>query len=157
MSENVNINIQQAPAPQPVQEPARMPVGQLKTNRGMVKFLLLSLITLGIYAIVVMCGISTEINTVAQRYDGKKTMHFALILFIFSWLTLGIAPIVWQHKLCNRMGSELTRRGIDYKFSAGTFWGWGVFGTLIIVGPFIFLHKFFAAMNKINADYNVNG
>ncbi len=133
------------------------PVGQLKTNRSLAKYILLSLITFGIYGLVVMCGVSTDINTVAQRYDGQKTTHFALVFFVFSWLTLGIYPIVWMHKLSNRLGSELKRRGIDYTISASDFWLWGVLGCLIIVGPFIYYHKLFNAMNLINTDYNARG
>ena len=87
------------------------PVGQLKTNRGMLKFILLSIITLGIYGIVVMSSISSDINTIASRYDGKKTTHHCLMLFVFSWLTLGIAPLVWYHKISARIGGELKRRG----------------------------------------------
>ena len=42
-------------------------------------------------------------------------------------------------------------------FSAGSFWGWNVLGSLIVVGPFIYLHKMFKAMNLLAAHYNVNG
>lgn len=134
-----------------------VPVGQMKTNRGLLKFILLSLITFGIYGLVVMSGISTDINTIASRYDGKKTMHYCLLTFIFSWLTLGIAPLVWFHRISNRIGAELTRRGIDFQFGAGSFWGWNVLGALIIVGPFIYYHKLFKAMNLLSADYNTRG
>ena len=68
------------------------PLLQLKTNRGLLKFILLSLITFGIYGIVVMSSVSTDINLIAGKYDGKKTMHYCLVYFIFSWLTLGIVP-----------------------------------------------------------------
>lgn len=126
----------------------------LRTNRGMVKYILLSLITFSIYGIVVMSNISEEINLVASKRDGKHTMHYCLILFIFSWLTLGIAPIVWMHRLCNRIGNELKARSLPYSISAGSFWGWGVLGSLIVVGPFIFCHKFLKSMNLMNGDYN---
>ena len=104
-----------------------------------------------------MSNVSTDINTIASRYDGKKTMHYCLVLFIFSCLTLGIVPLVWSHKISDRIGAELTRRGIDYQFGAGTFWGWGILGSLILVGPFIYTHKLLTAMNLLSADYNVNG
>lgn len=133
------------------------PVGQLKTNRGLVKFILLSIITFGIYGLVVMSCVSTDINTIASRYDGKKTMHYCLVAFLFSWLTLGIVPLVWSHKICKRIGAELCRRNIPYTFGAGTFWGWGFFGTLIVVGPFIYCHKLLKSMNLLSADYNTNG
>ena len=140
-----------------IEENQPRPVGQLKTNRGLLKYILLSLITFGIYGLVVMSAVSTDINTIAGRYDGKKTMHFCLVYFIFSWLTLGIVPIVWYHKLSARIGNELARRGIAYSFGAGTYWGWNVLGSLIIVGPFIYLHKLFKSMNLLSENYNING
>ena len=133
------------------------PVGQLKTNRSLLKYVLLSMITFGIYGLVVMSAVSTDINTVASRYDGKKTMHFCLVAFVFSWLTLGIVPLVWYHKVSNRIGGELARRGIDYKLGAGTFWGWCILGSFILVGPFIYFHKLLKSMNLLAAHYNVNG
>ena len=133
------------------------PQFQLKTNRGLLKYILLSLITLGIYGLVVMSSISTDINTIASKYDGKKTMHYLLIYFIFSWLTFGIAPIVWLHRISARIGNELKRRGIAYSFGAGSFWGWGILGSFIVVGPFIYMHKLLKAMNLLSADYNARG
>jgi len=136
---------------------ASAPAVQLKTNRGLLKFFLLSLITFGIYGIVVMSSVGEDVNTIATRYDGKKTMHYCLVLFVFSWLTLGIVPLVWYHRLSARIGNQLNRRGIAYSFGAGSFWGWGVFGIFIIIGPFIYYHKLFRSMNLIAGDYNMRG
>lgn len=134
------------------------PALQLKTNRGLVKCILLSLITFGIYALVFYSKVSTDINIIASRHDGKKTMHFCLLTFIVAPITLGIAAIVWIHKLSARIGRELARRGIAYGFSAETYWLWGVLGSLLFgIGPFVYLHKFCKAMNLLSADYNVNG
>ena len=151
MSE-VNININTNPQPT-----NHRPVGQLKTNRGLLKLILLSIITFGIYGIVFYSSISEDINAIAGRYDGKKTMHYCLLIFIIAPITLGIGALVWIHKLSNRIGSELTRRGLGYSFGAGSFWLWNTIGALIIVGPFIYMHKLCKAMNMIAADYNVNG
>lgn len=126
----------------------------ISTNRGLLKFLLLSLITFGIYGIVVMSNISTEINQIATPRDKKHTMHYCLIFFIFSWLTFGIAPLVWMHRICNRIGTEILCRQLPNGISAATFWGWGVLGSFILVGPFIFYYKFFKAMNTLAADFN---
>lgn len=129
----------------------------LKTNRGMVKTILLSLFTFGIYGIVFYSTLSTDINIIATRYDGRKTMHYCLLLFVIAPITCGIAAFVWIHRLCARMGDELRRRGIPYDFGAGSFWGWNVLGSLIVVGPFIFLHKLCKTMNLLCADYNARG
>ena len=133
------------------------PAAQLKTNRGMIKVILLSLITFGIYGLVFFSKVSTDINLIASRYDGKKTMHFCLLTFIVAPITLGIAAIVWSHRISARIGKELSRRGISYSFGAGSFWGWNVLGSLIVVGPLVYLHKLCKAMNLLSANYNING
>lgn len=133
------------------------PVGQLKTNRGLLKFILLSIVTLGIYALVYFSSISTDINIIASRYDGKKTTHFCLMAFILAPITLTIYMFVWYHKLSARIGSELQRRGIDYHFSAADFWFWDILGSLILVGPFIYIHKLSKAMNLLAENYNQKG
>ena len=133
------------------------PALQLPTNRGLLKMILLGLITFGIYPIVVYSKISEEINLVASPHDGKHTTHYCLMYFIFSWLTLGIAPFVWSHRICSRIGGELKRRGLGYSFGAADFWLWGILGSLIVIGPFIYVHKFLKSMNLINEDYNQKG
>jgi len=143
--------------PASTQQQPQAPALKLRTNRGLLKLILFGIITFGIYPLVVYSHISTEINSVAERYDGKHTMHYCLLVFIFSWLTLGIASFVWYHRVCNRTGAELRRRNIAYDFDAADFWLWGILGSLIFVGPFIWVHKHMKAMNLINADYNLKG
>lgn len=138
-------------------QPSTAPVGQLKTSRGLAKFILLSIVTLGIYSIVFYSGISNDINVMASRYDGKKTMHYCLLFFLVGPITLEIGTIVWFHKISARIGNELTRRGIDYKFGAGSFWLWNVLGVLIVVGPFVYIYKLCKSCNLLAEHYNVNG
>lgn len=133
------------------------PAAQLPTNRSLGKFFWLSLITFGIYGLIIMTNISTDINLIATRRDGKKTMHYCLVYFLFSWLTLGILPLVWYTKLSTRISNELRARGIVYSFSAKHFWLWNILGACIICGPFIYYHKLLTAMNLLSADYNARG
>ena len=133
------------------------PVGQLNARRSLVKFILLGIITVGIYPIVFYSGISSDINVIARRYDGLKTMHYCLLLFLIGPITLSIAYFVWFHKISRRMGNELQRRNIPYSLSAADFWLWGILGSLIAVGPFIYIHKLATASNKLAEHYNVNG
>ena len=133
------------------------PVGQLKTNKGLLKYILLSLITFGIYGLVIMSSVSNDVNIVASRYDGKKTMHYCLLFFLVGPITFGIAYLVWFHKISGRIGIELQRRGIPYAFGASDYWLWNILGSLIIVGPFIYFYKLFKATNKMCEHYNVNG
>ena len=133
------------------------PVNQLKTNRGWLKLILLSLITFGIYGIIFYTKLANDVNTIASRYDGKKTMHYCLLMFVIAPITCGIAGIVWCHRISARIGNELSRRGIAYKFGAGSYWGWNTLGLLIGIGPIIYLHKLCKSMNLLCADYNARG
>jgi len=148
---------QQQQPQQPYVAPGGPPADQLKTNRSLLKYILLSIVTFGIYSIVFYYGVSSDINVTASRYDGKKTMNYALLLFLIAPLTMGIAALVWNHKLFSRMGEELKRRNLSAQLSATDFWLWGVVGSIIIVGPFIALHKLATASNQINESYNMYG
>ena len=132
------------------------PVPIRKHARGMILFVLLNIITLGIYGLVVLSHVSQEINLIASDYDRKNTPYYCLAAFL-SLITLGIYGVIYMNNLCARIGNELKRRNIKYKFSEASYWGWCVFGVLFLVGPFIFWHKFFKAMKKLIADYNIYG
>lgn len=128
-----------------------------KTNKGLLKYILLGIITFGIYPLVVMSVLSEDVNIVASRYDNKRTMHFLLMALIVSPITCGIAGFVWYHRISNRIGAELKRRGVAYDFSAADFWLWSILGSLIVIGPFVYLHKMFRATNLMCENYNQNG
>lgn len=146
-NENVSTN-QTVASPMPA---------QLKANFGLLKTILLSLITFGIYGVYVFAKAGSTLDFIAGRYDGKKTMSYWLLYFLVGPITCGIAYLVWFHKISSRIGSELSRRRIDYKFGAVTFWLWNIVGLLLIVGPFVYCYKLFKAMNLLVKDYNVNG
>lgn len=132
------------------------PVKQLPTGRAWWKFILLSPITLGIYPLVIMFKLADELNLVAAA-DGQKTMNYVWVM-VLTPFTLGILPLVWFHKLSNRIGAELKRRELACEFSAKTFWGWAILGSLLFgVGPVVYIAKLLNAMNALNADYNEKG
>ena len=155
MDPQVTVNVNTSSAPN--YSAPTTPANKLPTSRSFIKTVLLSLITLGIYGIYVYAKIGEEVNMICSKNDGKKTMNYWLLFFIIGPLTFGIGYIVWQHKISNRIGNELKRRNISYNFSAGSFWLWNVLGSLIVIGPLVYLHKFFKASNLMNESYNKIG
>ena len=92
--------------------------------------IIFSILTLGIYPMVIWSRLVGEVNMVASRYDGERSMSFFGMLML-SPLTLGIHSLVWMHKLCRRIGTELQRRNINSTFGPRDFWLWNVlFGFL---------------------------
>ena len=129
---------------------------RLGTGRNVAVFIALTAITFGIYAIVFYNRMAEDINTIASRHDGRTTMNFWLVVLL-SLITLGIFSVYWFHTTFDRIGDELNRRGIDYVFDSTTFWLWRVLGVLIIIGPFVCMHKECTAMNKLCEHYNHYG
>lgn len=128
----------------------------LDTNRSLTKYVLLGIITLGIYSIWVAARAGSNLNEIAS-HDGKRSMNYWLVALLVGPITLGIAVIVWWHKTSNRIGDTQQHRGLERTISATDFWLWNVLGSLIIVGPFIFYHKWLHAMNGLCTDYNAKG
>lgn len=95
----VNVNINQPSIPQQPMAQPQNPIRQnsLRTKRGLLKYLLLGLVTFGIYDIWQMSEVGTTLNLIATRRDGKRTMHYCLMFFLLGWLTLGIGWLVWYH------------------------------------------------------------
>ena len=129
---------------------------KLPKNRSLLKMILLGLITAGIYPTVIWSRMVTELNIVASRNDGKRTMpYFAMM--ILTPITLSIFTFVWMHKFCHRIGDQLEFQKCDYRFGAKDFWLWLVLGSLFVVGPCVFVHKLVKSMNLINSHYNTYG
>lgn len=148
-----------AGVPYPTAAPAAgtgAPVVKFATDRRLWKMIVFGLLSFGIYDMVIWCKLVTELNVAACRYDGKRTMPYFAMSALMP-VTFGIIFYVWGHKLSNRIGAEVDRRGYDYKFNANTFWLWNILGSLILIGPFVYLHKLLKAMNCINEDFNHNG
>ena len=120
---------QQYGAPQqqygaPQQQYAPPPRASLECNRNFIKFLLLSFVTCGIYAIITYYKITEDINTICRPYDNKTTTNYLVATLLLGPITCSIYPIIWMHNMCNRIGDNLKHRGIATNFSASTFWLW---------------------------------
>ncbi len=150
---------QQSCDPRSVPQPCApaFQMGTLDTNRSLLKYILLGIITFGIYDTWVLARAGEDLNVIASRWDGRRAMNFWLVALVISPLTIGIAVYIWMHQVCGRIGREQNRRGMKSGVTAGDFWLWAVLGGFIIVGPFIFMHKFLHAVNALAADYNVRG
>ena len=103
---------------------------QLPVKRSLAKMIFLGIITFGIYPMVIWSRMVSEVNIVASRYDGERSMPFFGMLML-SPITLGIHSLVWTHRLCCRMGNELKRRSIPYSFGASDFWIWAFLMSLL--------------------------
>ena len=70
-------------------------------ERSFLSFLILSVITFGIYPIVYWHKISKDVEILCEG-DGRKTMKYVFI-WLLNFVTFGIAGIVWRAKLAQRL------------------------------------------------------
>ena len=119
-------------------------------NRGLLKLILFSMFTLGIYGLVFWYGMGRDINTIAGKHDGKKSMNFIVVLLLNPF-TLGIALIVWVYNLCKRAAGELDRRNINGDNFRASAMLWIL---LPFIGGFVFCYKLIKAMNRLADNYN---
>lgn len=126
---------------------------KLSTDRSMWKLMILNILTLGIYSIIFFMPLSLDLDKVDPPREQGKTMSF-LTAYILSLFTFSFVITVWHFLIAGRIEDALSRRDIDYNFGKGEFWKWYIFGSLILVGPFIYFHKLCKAMNLLCENYN---
>jgi hypothetical protein len=128
---------------------------KLATNRNMWKLMLLNFVTLGFYSIAFFIPLSYDLDKVAPKRDGTRTMNY-LLAHIVACFSFGIVVDIWHYNIAERIEEALARRKIDCDFETKDFWSWFILGSFILVGPFVYFHKLCKAMNLLCADYNEN-
>ena len=118
----------------------------------MLAYILLSIVTFGIYGIYWTHKIAKDMNTMCQG-DGKKTRGF-LFLFFISLITFGIYSFFWIFALGDRIQDNGPKYGLTFKESGTTILLWFILGSFIIVGPFIALHIIIKNTNALAEAYN---
>ncbi|TPF92487.1 hypothetical protein BW14_08680 [Bifidobacterium sp. UTBIF-68] len=154
---NVNITVTPNPGVRAAQPAPPVRHAALNTRRSLLKYVLLGLVTFGIYDLWQMAEITNTVNLVCTRRDGKRTMNYLLMFLLVGWLTLGVGWLVWGHRLSARIGMEQAARRLPVTMTASTFWLWNILGALIVVGPFVYTYRLLHAMNDVCADYNQRG
>lgn len=116
-------------------------------KRSIALFILLGIVTLGIYPLVVLCIMGEEVNKICEG-DGKHNM-FYLLAVLLGLVTLGIYPVVWFAKAMNRLQDNAYRYGptVMPMHSGASFALWFYFGSLIIVGPLVAVCYFISDVN----------
>ena len=123
----------------------------LKTNRGFLKLLLFSFITLGIYSYYFIHKMAKEANL-----DDESTRRVGgLIAYILlSMITLGIYSWIWNYRVCEKFANAVRRGGKSPRIIGSGWLLWTLLGSLIVIGPLVALVKEIHSWNDANAVYN---
>lgn len=126
---------------------------KLKDDRGLISYILLNLITCGIYGYYFLYKMAHDVN-IACEGDGQSTA--GLVQFIvLSFITCGIYSWYWYYKLGNRLAANAPKYGMNFQENGTTVLLWLIFGLLLCgIGPFIAMYILIKNSNMICNAYN---
>lgn len=122
-------------------------------NRGIIKYIILSFITLGIYAWWYTYKLAQDMNVVCEG-DGENTPGL-LAYVLLSMVSLGLYSYWWQYKIGNRLQANAGRYGLTFQESGTTILLWDIFGIVLCgIGPFVAMWIIMKNMNAMARAYN---
>lgn len=151
------------PAPQPQQQytgqyaqqsaSAPMGYGPIKADRSLIGWLLLSLVTCGIYSFYFLYCLARDVNTLCQD-DGDYTPGLAEFILL-SFVTCGFYAYYWYYKIGNRLQANASRYGLVFQENGTTVLLWQIFGALLCgLGPIFAMNIVINNTNAMATAYN---
>lgn len=123
----------------------------IQEDRRLWKLILLTIPTLGIYNIVFWYRLTKDLNE--MNTDEKPLKNYILVIFL-SIITLGIYRWVWFFWLADRVQMTGAELGIKIKPGPSITLIWKLFGSFILIGPFVANYLVIRNMNKVARQYN---
>lgn len=94
----------------------------IKTDRGVIGWLLLSIVTCGIYSYYFLYCLARDINVMCQD-DGDSTPGLAAFILL-SFVTCGFYAPYWYYKIGNRLQANAPRYGLMFQENGTTVLMW---------------------------------
>ncbi len=125
----------------------------LPTDRSLLTYILLSIITCGIYNYYYVHRLSEDMN-VACDGDGDNTPGVVSFILL-SIVTCGIYSLIWYYKLGNRLQINARRYGMEFSENGTSILLWTFLGAWLCgAGYFIAMNIIIKNMNLICKAYN---
>lgn len=127
--------------------------GRLKEDRSIWMYILLSIVTCGIYSLYFVYKLIEDVN-IAMAGDGEETAGIVKYILL-SIITCGIYGWYWEYCLGNRLANNASRYGMQFQENGTTVLLWTVLGSCLCgIGPIIGWHILIKNTNAICAAYN---
>ena len=123
----------------------------IQDDRKLWKLILFTIPTFGIYNIYFWFQFTKDLNEMNR--EDKRIKNYILV-WCLSILTLGIYRWVWLFYLADRLQVTGDRMGMQIKPGGGTVLGWKLFGSFILIGPFVADYYLIRNMNQLAQEYN---
>lgn len=125
----------------------------VNNKRSFLKYILLTLITCGVYHWIFMYHLIEDVNLVCDG-DGEATPGLLKFL-LFTLITLGIYGFYWFYKLGNRLAENAPRFHMQFRERGITILLWMVLGGLAYgLGMLVAWYLIIRNMNSLAGAYN---
>ena len=125
----------------------------LKTNRSLVKYIIFSILTCGIYSCYFIHSIAKDMNIMCDG-DGEHTRGFWGYLFL-SIFTCGIYSFIWYYQLGDRMARNKHKYHCKFTENGATILLWLLLGSFVMpILSYVSLYIIIKNINEMAEGYN---
>ena len=125
----------------------------LRDDRGLAAYILLTIITCGIYGYYFIYKIAQDTNTACDG-DGDNTPGLGAYILL-SIITCGFYSLWWDYKIANRLSFNAPRYGIRLEGNGTTVLVWYLIGCVTCgIGSFVAVYIIIRNANRLFAAYN---
>lgn len=126
--------------------------GKKILHRGYLKYILLSMVTFGIYGIYTIYGQVKDINTICEG-DGKESPNFIVVILLTA-VTCGVYGIYWRYTQAQRLYKISEEYGVDIREKGSTILLYTFLLPLGGLGALAAEYIMFDNMNRLALSYN---
>ena len=124
----------------------------MQTNRSLVAYVLLTMLTCGLYAYYFIYSVAQDMNEMCQDDEETGGLLFFILL---SVVTCGLYGLYWEYKLANRLQRNAPIYGLTFTENGTTVILWRLLGALIcFVGSFYGTYIYINNLNRLADAYN---
>lgn len=120
------------------------------TERSMLRYVLLTLFTGGIYRLYFYYKLSLDVEAISEG-DGLRGINYVAAILLSS-LTFGLYNLYWLYKLGQRMHVNAPRYSVKMQEN-----GCDILILNVLSGGLISAYEMIKYMNRIALEYNQNG
>ncbi len=130
-----------------------MPFVPVQADRSLPMWIILSIVTCGIYSWYFLYGLARDMNVMCQN-DGETTPGLGQFILL-SIVTCGFYAYWWYYKIGNRMQTNAPRYGLQFQENGTTILMWQIIGAFLCgLGPIVAMNIIIKNCNAMAAAYN---
>ena len=125
----------------------------VKTDYNLLIYILLSIVTCGIYGMYMIYKMAQDCNQICAE-DGDSVCGLGMYILL-NIVTCGFYSLYWLYKIQNRLYAAGPRYNVHIAEDGGKVLLWMIVGSLVCgIGSFIAMNIMFKSLNALGMAYN---